>query len=424
MVENKFKIKGFIVWFICAIFFMYEFMLRTVVGTFQHHLMDDLHITSFEFSLLSTTIFLLIYGLMQIPVGIIVENFGLKKSLFFAAALCGLSAFAFSYAHGFRFAFLCRMLMGFGASFGFICLLMSVTDWMPRRYSAIFIGLSQFIGTLGPMGAAGPLSSLSEIGGITWRMIFFSLGIIGMVISILVFLFVENNQHESGKYIVLAKHEKVTVSLKRLFTRFQPWVIAISATCIYFSIEYLTENEGRIFLTLKGISPQSASNMLTISWIGFAAGCPLVGLISDFYERRKSVICGCSIIALVAITIVVFINDKLLLQVGFFLLGIGASGISALYAITAEQFKPQFIAVGFGLTNAVIMSISAINAPLLGIFLDHLTESGIATLGNYQHVFYTLIGIGVIGVIFSVFFIKETFCKSVVDFTFLNRKNA
>jgi MFS family permease len=424
MIENKFKIKGFIVWFVCAVFFMYEFLLRTVIGTFQHHLMADLNITSFQFSLLSTTIFLLIYGLMQIPVGIIVENIGLKKSLFFAAVLCGLAALSFSYAHGFRFALLCRMLMGLGASFGFICLLMSVKDWMPHRYSAIFIGLSQFIGTLGPMGAAGPLSSLSESGGVTWRMIFFSLGIIGIIISVLVLLFVENNQHESGKYIVLAKPEKISVSLRRLFTRSQPWIIAVSATCIYFAIEYLTENEGRIFLTLKGISPQSASNMLTISWVGFAIGCPLVGLISDFYERRKSIISGCSIIALVAICMVVFINDKLLLQLGFFLLGIGASGISIGYAITAEQFKPQFVAVGFGLTNAVIMSISAINAPLLGVLLDHLASGSQATLQNYQHVFYSLIGIGIIGVIASVFFIKETFCKSLVDFTFLKTKNA
>lgn len=422
MIENQFKIKGFIVWFVCAVFFMYEFLLRTVIGTFQHHLMTDLHLTSFQFSLLSTTIFLLIYGFMQIPVGIIVENIGLKRSLFFASVVCGFAALAFSYTHGFHLALLYRMLMGLGASFGFICLLMSVTDWMPRRYSAIFIGLSQFIGTMGPMGAAGPLASLSESGGVTWRAIFFGLGVIGMIIAVLVLLFVENNQHESGKYIVLAKPEKILLSLKRLFSRFQPWVIAISATCIYFSIEYLTENEGRIFLHLKGISLQSASNMLTISWIGFAVGCPLVGFLSDFYERRKSIISGCSFIGLLAICVVVFNSDKFLLQLAFFFLGIGASGISVSYAITAEQFKPQFVAVGFGLTNAVIMSISAINAPLLGVLLDHVAAGGQATVQNYQHVFYTLIGIGGVGVIASLFFIKETFCKSAVDFTVLKPK--
>ncbi|WP_367608019.1 hypothetical protein [Legionella sp. W05-934-2] len=42
-------------------------------------------------------------------------------------------------------------------SFGFICLLISVYDWLPRKNAALFIGLSQFIGTMGPMLAAGPL---------------------------------------------------------------------------------------------------------------------------------------------------------------------------------------------------------------------------------------------------------------------------
>ncbi|MCH9621651.1 MAG: Hexuronate transporter [Chlamydiia bacterium] len=423
MIENQFKIKGFIVWFVCALFFMYEFLLRTVIGTFQYSLMQDLHLNSVQFSLISTTVFLIIYGVMQIPVGIIVENFGLKRTLFVAALICGSAAFSFSYSQGFIWALTCRMLMGLGASFGFICLLMSVTDWMPHRYSALFIGLSQFIGTLGPMIAAGPLEGLSRSSNVTWQIIFFILGIIGIAIAILVLAFVENNQHCSGKYIVLEKPEKILASLKKLFFRTQPWIIAIASTGIYFSIEYLSENEGRIFLTLKGLSLQSASNILTISWIGYAIGCPLVGIISDYYERRKSVLYSTSLVTLFAICMIIFLETKILLQLGFFLLGLGASGISIGFAITAEQYKPQFIAVGFGLTNAVIMSVSAINAPVIGLVLDHLSSGSTSSLIHYTHTFYILIAIAAIGFLTALFFVKETFCKSAVDFTFLKNNS-
>ncbi|MFO8702451.1 hypothetical protein SC603_10180 [Legionella pneumophila serogroup 2] len=67
-VENKISLKGLSVWSICAIFFMYEFLLRTVVGTFQTQLMSDLNLTPMTFSLLSSTGYLVIYGVMQIPV--------------------------------------------------------------------------------------------------------------------------------------------------------------------------------------------------------------------------------------------------------------------------------------------------------------------------------------------------------------------
>lgn len=422
MIENNFKIKGFAVWLICAVFFMYEFLLRTVMGTFQNQIMSDLSLSAVQFSLLSTTIFLLIYGVMQIPAGILVEKFGLKKTLFVASLICGLSAMAFSYSNGFIWALSCRMLMGFGASFGFICLLMAVSDWMPHQFFAVFIGLSQFIGTMGPMISAGPLTSLSHNSDVTWNAFFFFFGLIGIALSLLVFFFVENNQHCSGKYIVLEKPEKTLVSLRKLFGRAQPWLIALTGTCMYFAIEYLSENEGRIFLSLKGLSLQSASNMLTISWVGYAIGCPLVGVISDYQERRKQVLVVSSAIGALATAMIVLVSDHGFLIAGFFLLGVGASGMSIGFAMIGEQFKPQFVAVGFGLVNALIMSISAINAPILGFLLEHLSGGAHPSLQNYTHAFYVLIAIATLGFVSAVLFVKETFCKSAVDFTFLKTK--
>lgn len=77
--ENTFSTKGFLVWGLCAFFFVYEFSLRTIMGSYQSPLMHDLKLSAVQFSLLSTSIFLVIYGFMQIPVGIIANRIGLKK---------------------------------------------------------------------------------------------------------------------------------------------------------------------------------------------------------------------------------------------------------------------------------------------------------------------------------------------------------
>ena len=84
--------------------------------------------------------------------------------------------------------------------------------------------------------------------------------------------------------------------------------------------------------------------------------------------------------------------------------------------------KKRFIAVGFGLNNAMITGFIAINAPLIGLLLDHTIEKTSDHLNAYLFVFNILIMISIASLIFSVFFIKETFCKSAVNFTFLTPK--
>ncbi len=419
MKDNPLSKKGFLVWIICVLFFMYEFLLRVVVGTFQHPVMSDLQLSSFQFSLLSTTTFLIIYGVMQIPVGIIADHIGLKKSVLIGVIFCTISAVGLAYSYSFPVAVFFRTLMGFGASFGFICLLISVHDWMPNRRIAFFIGVSQFVATMGPMLAAGPLDTLASTTNVSWRSVFLSLSGVGVVLSFLVSLFVENNKEQMGRYIILHRPESIKISVKRLFSRAQPWYIAFFSAFVYFAVEYLSENEGRFFLGLKGFNLSFASYLLTISWLGYAVGCPLLGFLSDFLQRRKSLMAASALCAIVSILLILLTAQTYLLMLAFFLLGIGASGQSLGFATTAEQFKKHFVAIGFGLNNAIIILVSAITAPFIGWLLD-ISKGGLpANLNHYDMAFSVLVVFAGLAWLISAFFIKETYCKSSVDFTYL-----
>ena len=124
---------------------------------------------------------------------------------------------------------------------------------------------------------------------------------------------------------------------------------------------------------------------------------------------------------MVSIIMVLYATDKLGLHIGFLLLGLSASGQVVGFAIMAEQFKKQFIAIGFGLNNAMLNTLSAVNAPVIGSILDMQQEQATPSLNDYLMVFNILIAIAVLTVILSVFFIKETFCKSAVDFTIIKK---
>lgn len=68
--------------------FMYEFLLRTILGTFEHQIIADLDLSILTFSILSSTAYQLTYGVMQIPVGIITDKLGLKSSYTSDISLC------------------------------------------------------------------------------------------------------------------------------------------------------------------------------------------------------------------------------------------------------------------------------------------------------------------------------------------------
>ncbi len=409
----QFTPVGFLVWIICAIYFLYELFLRTVIGTFQHPIMYDLHLSTVKFSLLSSTTYLLIYAAMQIPVGIIVDNFGLKKSVLFGVSVCALSSFGFSLANDYTSAIFFRMLTGFGSSFGFICLLVAVYDWMPHRYIGLFLGLSQFIGVMGPMIAAGPLTEITEVGGISWREVFVWLSIFGGILVLLVLLFVRNNPEKSGAYIILHRAQPMSARVFNNFMRWQPWLIGIFSATVYFAIEYLSENEGKSFLILKGFSTQFSSYMITLSWFAFALSSPLLGFISDHILRRRLVMLWSAIGYLIGLTLIAFAATKITIIAAFMLLGFGASAQSLAFANMAEQFKPQYLPLALALNNALVTVTIAINAPILGLVVEHL---------GYDASFVAIIGIALVALAIITFGIKETFCKSQADFTYLRQQ--
>ncbi len=422
---NKVTLSGIVTWLICTFFFMYEFVLRTLLGTFQSPMMHDLQLTPVQFAFLSTTVFQLIYGIMQIPVGILTDWFGLKKILLGASIICAIANLGFSMSNHYVAVTLFRMLMGLGASCGFICLLIAIYDWMPQKNTCLFIGISQFIGTIGPMFAAGPLNTLLYQSNISWRDVFLNLALIGVVITIFVFRFVENNRRQSDKFIILSHSTSLVDDLIYLIKKKQIWCIAIYSAFIYFSIEYLTENEGVAFLVEKGFSSTFSSYMITLVWLGFAASCPLTGYFSDKIQRRKPFMIVSSILVLLSLFGIIYLPlNQAGLSIGFCLLGIGAGGSSIGFAIMAEQCKENSLAAGLAINNTLIVITSSLLAPLIGFVLSYTSSGGTVRLINYQEAFGSMVYIAIIAVTVVFFGIKETFCKSTCSNTILDAKKS
>ncbi len=413
------SLQGLIIWFICALFFLYEFFLRTVLGIFQAPLMNELNLSAIQFAMLSTTAYQVIYGIMQLPVGVIAVRYGLKKTLLSAALICSIATFGFAISQSYTAALFFRFLMGLGSSFGFVCLLLSVYDWLPKKNIALFIGLSQFIGTMGPLIAAGPLSSIlaSQLQG--WRSLFLVLSCLGCCLCGLIFYFVESNKQQNDSFFILSKPTSLYLNIKQLIKQKQVWYIGFYSALVYFSLEYFSENEGIAFLVAKGLSIHFSAYLISLAWLGYAVGCPLSGYLSDKCQLRKPIMVFSILCVLISMIVIIYgASNQWILLISFFIFGFGASGQSIGFAVMSEHCRTSYLTIGLAFNNSIIMFYTAFSAPLLGWMLEQ-SSIEVPRLLQYQSNFLLLVALILAGTIISIFFIKETFCKQVYDITLL-----
>ncbi|MEY8714686.1 MFS transporter [Francisella philomiragia] len=426
--NNRLSFLAITIWLTCAVFFMYEFLLRTILGTFEHQIISDLDLSILTFSILSSTAYQLTYGIMQIPVGIITDKLGLKKALTLAILVCALGVGLFGVSNSFGAALVYRVMIGFGASFGFLCLLIAVYDWLPHKHIGLFIGLSQFIGVLGPMLAAGPLESLSQAGGIDWRYVFIILAIIGVVLAGITIVIVKNNDQsgELGKnrFIILNTPTSVMKEIQSIFSNKQIWLIAVFSATTYLAIEYLSENATKSFLSLNGFDAKFSSYLITLAWLGYGIGCPTLGAISDRIKRRKPVMIFAICLTFVSLaTIIFFPINQAILYLSFICLGLGASGQSIGFAIIAEQSSSGCRAAALGVNNFLIMLSVGVGSPIISEVFDLFSNQGKnPSITSYQTSLSLLLMFTALGVLISIFFIKETFCRSKKEVIFVDVK--
>lgn len=407
---------GLFIWSLAALFFLYEFFLRTFIGTVAHQVIPDLNLNAETFSIIGSAYYAA-YGIMQVPVGVLIDKFGVKVLMLFATLVCVVSTFLFAHANNFTTGLISRFLMGFGSSFAFLCLLVIAVTWFPKKYFAFFAGASQFIGTMGPLLAGGPLVALMASTHQDWRSTLTEIGFFGLALAALILIFVKNKpRNEKQDLIFLSHEEPFKQRLRRLAKNKQAWAIALYSACVYVSIALLGAIWGTTYLEVHGLTQGISASIISLCWLGYAIACPVLGAFSDIAKRRKPALILCSVVGLLSTAIITYIplhHSHLAFALVFFCLGIAASGQNIGFATIAEHSDLSTRATSMGLNNGVITGFSAIIPPLASYFILLSTGAAGENLQpeNFTLAFSIMPLLNVISLIVSVFFIRETYCK-------------
>jgi len=398
-----------IAWLIAAVYYFYQYMLRSAPAVMMPQLQD-----AFGLGALGVTslvgLFYYGYSPFSLVAGVAMDSLGPRKVVPIGAAVVGVGALLFA-TGGTEAASIGRFIQGAGGVFALIGAAYIATQNFPASRAATLIGATQMFGMAG--GSAGQFVVGPLMGrGIPWQSFWIGMGVIGLVISVLLFMLLPKRSKtadgtRAARGDVLSGAARALVAVFRNPQSILCGIIAgllFIPTTIFdmtWGVRYLEEAHGFDYATAV---LRSAS--VPFGWI---IGCPLLGFVSDRIGRRKPVIAGGALVLLGCLVWILYGPPDLLPPYVLGVLAGIASGAAMLpYTVIKEANAPEHGGTATGVVNFINFTFSALLGPVFGWLLVAVTgDAAQRELGHYQTTFQPLL-YGVILALVLTLLLKET----------------
>ncbi|HSE41396.1 MAG TPA: MFS transporter, partial [Acidobacteriota bacterium] len=299
-----------------------------------------------------------------------------------------------------------RFIQGAGGVFALVGAVYIASKNFPSSRAATLIGATQMFGMAGGSAGqflVGPMIS----GGLKWSTFWIGMGIIGLVISAVLYALLPKEEQKEQPDDFL---KSTTAAFGTVFKNPQSILCGIIAGLLFipttifdmiWGVRYLQEARG-----FEYAEAVLRSATVPLGWI---IGCPLLGWLSDRIGRRKPVIIGGAIVLLICLAWILYGKRQILPPYMMGIIAGVASGAAMIpYTVIKEANPPQFSGTATGVVNFLNFTFSALLGPVFGWIL--LNVSGGASemkLQDYQTAFQPLL-YGVILAIILTLLLKET----------------
>ncbi len=351
------------------LFVNFQFFLQGSVGILTDYLKDSFHADAAVMSILSSSFFYS-FILLQIPAGMIIDRFGVRKVATLACAFVAAGCWVFSQSSTLGWGVVGRILMGVGGAFSFISMLKTIKDWFAPQQFPILLGIVE---TVGMASTAGINTAVSKFAGLWgWRIAMMGVGGALTLLTFIIWWRVRD-QLPVGVGDTKISGESFVVRVRRLLAKKELWWCGIFAGCNFSVVTVFTYLWCVPFLTQGYGLPEVTSVMLcSFIYLGIAVGSPLCGWLSNraaFYLLMER---G-AILTLVLFGTLLYVPALPVWAIGIliFLLGITISTyhISFIYVSRSIPSTVQGTANGF--VNMMTMIGAPLLQPVVGFFLSY-----------------------------------------------------
>lgn len=320
---------------------------------------------------------LVVYALMQVPVGILLDRFGSRALIVFGSAAMTFGQFLVSISEVLSVAVVGRMFVGFGDAFIFISVVRLVNGWFEGAQATRVQQLTTNIGQLGQAVSAIPFAAL--LAGYGWNASFTVLAagsLLALFISLLFIVDDRAGHSQSHK----APNLKVVISqlvenVRHPGVRMAFWThftlqSAPSVFALLWGYPFLVQGQG--------MAPSVASlSLSSFVVIGFFVG-PLISWFCAKLPKRRSFLVLANVFALAVIWAVVIAvpGRSPIWLIGALCIVLAVSGPMSMIAMDyARGFAPKsrlgsaigFVNIGGFLATFVMMFLAGVILDLVKV---------------------------------------------------------
>lgn len=369
------KSLPWVIWSLAALFYLYESLVQVSPGVMVPDLMKAFSINS---AALGSVIafFFYSYAGMQIPVGVLADNYNSRYLLTGAALSCAAGCILFSTANSLVMIAAGRLLIGFGAAFAAVCAMKLAANWFSAKLFSLLVGLMVTIGMCGSMLGGTPLAILIE--NLGWRHTMMFLAIFGVILAILIFAVVRHSPQYVGrlgasKPLKDSKTQPLLHGLLNVIKSKQSWLVAIYGGLIFASTSIFGGLWGVPFLMKAySLDKPTAAGIVSIMFFGWVIGSPLSGVMTSVLNSYKKVLWISSTGGLVVMLTALYVPNLPLMVLSclIFTFGLFSSFFLPSFTLMRDLHANESSGAALGFMNAANMVGGAVGQPLIGILLD------------------------------------------------------
>ena len=358
--------RAYLAWAAVATAYAIAFLQRVSPQSVSLSFMHDFGTDAAGVAMLASSYFWG-YTLMQIPAGLLVDRYGVKRVVLLSMAASSLGSAAFALAPNLLDVFVARLIVACGDALVFTALLKLVAQNFSDERFGFMSGISQVSGYLGGIVATTPLAA--AVSGFGWRACFIFIACVGAAN----FAFTS----VTLKAAPAAQNNKTLGSVLsasgRALTQVANWGCAMSFASHFAVVTTLSGVWGIPMVAhFFNISPSAAGAPLLAFMVGNAAGSIFLGHAADRAAAALDTalvrICLLRML-LIAMLLPPFAHAFGLLYVGivFAVLGLVAGGtVPLVLKCTKRLYTAELIGVGASVNTTAAGIFAGASQPIIG----------------------------------------------------------